>query len=85
MVSRVENGKERAKLVHIKRWENEVGEFPIRELQLEVHGRKLDAGVFITMSHYSAKALTFAARSRVIELFSATEIFPLIEQIDLPR
>jgi len=84
-VARLENGKERRKLVHVKRWENEVGQFPIQELQLEVHGRKMDAGVFITMSHYSAKALLFAARSRVIELFSASEIFPLIGHLELPK
>jgi tetratricopeptide (TPR) repeat protein len=84
-VARIENGKERRKLVHVKRWENEVGQFPIQEFQLEVNGRKMDAGVFITMSHYSAKALLFAARSRVIELFSASEIFPLIDHLELPR
>lgn len=84
-VSRIEGGKERRKLVYITRWENEVGQFPMQDLKLEVVEKKYDAGVFITMGNYSANAVIFASRSGIVELFSAAELLPLIEHIELPR
>lgn len=85
VVTRLEDGKDRRKLVYVTRWENEVGQFPVQDLKLEVLEKKHDAGVFITMGHYSANAVIFASRSDVLELFSASELMPLIEHIELPR
>lgn len=85
VVTRLEDGKDRKKLVYVTRWENEVGQFPVQDLKLEVLEKKHDAGVFITMGHYSANAVIFASRSDMLELFSAAELLPLIEHIELPR
>ncbi len=84
-VSRYEDGKDRRKLVWVSRGESEVGTFPLQDLRAEVLGKNFDAGVFITMSHYSSAAVSFAARARCLELFSHAELFPLVEHIELPR
>lgn len=85
VVTRFENGKDRKKLVTVTRWENEVGQFPVQDLKLEVLDKKYDTGVFIAMSHYSTNAMKFARHSGCLELFSTAELMPLMAHIELPQ
>lgn len=82
-VTRYEYGKDRQKLVSVDRWENEAGELPLKDLKLEILEKNWDGGVFITMGSFTPSALIFAGRSRMLELFSATELVPLLKDINL--
>lgn len=78
IVTRFEDGKDVRKLVFVKRWEDEVGEYPIQDLKSAMMKDNFDAGVFLAATRFSAAAIVFAAKAGNIELFSANELFALI-------
>lgn len=78
-ITRFENGKDVRKLVFVKRWENNVGMYPIQDLKKAMMEKAYDGGIFMTATQFDTKALVFAGQQGNIELFSANEIFPLIE------
>ncbi|MEK8023965.1 MAG: restriction endonuclease [Candidatus Hydrogenedentota bacterium] len=84
-VKRPEESKMLRKLVRIKRWENQVGKFPLEDLRIDVVEQRYDGGVYIVVSQFSAEAMIDARRAGNIELFAGAELVDLVARIELPH
>lgn len=76
-----EDDRERRRIVHVRRWTNDVGQLPLQELHLAVLEGEFEGGLFFSTANLSPAAFRFIQTVKVIEVVSGQTFLHRVREV----